>query len=207
VVDFMDNELNDFKSFVKTKVEPVKARILKIQKEITAFQNPILQELIQIRTQNESLLKELTRQKKVYREMLAEFYKMVAINESHAETLSLKELGWESRYDSPMMKKRSTANRHWRLVPDALENSALESPEASLEKNADELSIDKTDLIDIRFEAGRLSKSIPKSMRTRTKQMSRDKMNKLNSNLDLSGQFKNTTHPISMFLRRNLTRE
>jgi hypothetical protein len=93
VVDFMDNELNDFKSFVKTKVEPVKARILKIQQEITAFQNPILQELIQIRTQNESLLKELTRQKKVYREMLAEFYKMVAINDSHAETLSLKELG------------------------------------------------------------------------------------------------------------------
>lgn len=160
----MDNELNDFKGFVKNKVEPVKAQILKIQQEINSFKNPILQELIQIRNQNESLLKELTRQKKVYREMLAEFYKMVAINETHAETLSLRDLGVENRFDSPIMKKRTNANRHWRLGSGPLSATEDESIDHSPEKEADEMSIDKNDVIDIRYEASKKSRSIPKNL-------------------------------------------
>lgn len=45
-VEYITNELMDFKEFVKNKVQPVKTQVLKIQGEISQFKDPILQELI-----------------------------------------------------------------------------------------------------------------------------------------------------------------
>lgn len=48
---------------------------------ILVEKDPIKQENENIRYENEALLRELSRQQAIYREMLAEFYKMVALNE------------------------------------------------------------------------------------------------------------------------------
>ena len=82
VVQYITQELDDFKDFLKHKVEPLKIQVMKLHSELDQFKSPILTELINIRKENEALLRELSRQKGLYREMLGEFYKMVAINES-----------------------------------------------------------------------------------------------------------------------------
>lgn len=125
-MDYMTHELDDFKEFVKKKVEPLKQKVLKVQNEISTFKDPILNELINIRQQNEALLRELGRQKNVYREMLGEFYKMVAITDSRdnptstIESMSQKKITTES----PILNSKNSGGiRHWNKINDSEKDS------------------------------------------------------------------------------------
>jgi len=200
---YMDNELSDFKEFVKNKVGPVKSKVMKIQNEVESFKNPILQELISIRNQNEALLRELTRQKTIYREMLGEFYKMIAINESHAQNIQTQDLmnTSYSPLDSPSSnKRRNNVKRQWRFsTEDNILN--LKSPSISQNKEPDD-SLEKLKGEDI--EVSR-TKSTPKHMSPNIKNILKNKRRESGKNFSLTDNLKKVSPPLSSNLRRNLT--
>ena len=82
VANFEDNyNIEEVKRVIKGKIDPIKNQVKKLHEEMSEFKDPIVTELLNIRQENEGLLRELTRQQSVYREMLGEFYKMVSENE------------------------------------------------------------------------------------------------------------------------------
>jgi hypothetical protein len=169
----MTQELNDFKEFVKLKVQPLKQKVSNIEHEISHFKEPILAELIKIRQQNEALLRELGRQKGVYKEMLSEFYKMVALTENkemeyYNNIYNIKDNGPDerSKIESPILKNRNSGViRHWKNTEQESEaTDRNESPEFKLElrnKLRDSLSNQELDM-DLLRKNELKSKSIPR---------------------------------------------
>ena len=206
VFKYMNNELCEFKEFVKNKVEPVKMKVVKVQKEIESFKNPILQELITIRNQNEALLRELTRQKKIYREMLGEFYKMIAANEAHAESMSLKDPLNSSfiTKDSPISAhKRSNMQRHWRIGQEDLTQNIL--PPSGSPSKINDISLANPPLEELEKEMSR-PKSTPKNLILKTKRTLNESQMKSGRDFTLTDNLKKMQTPLNINLRKNLSR-
>ncbi|CAI2362758.1 unnamed protein product [Moneuplotes crassus] len=202
--NYIDNELTNFKEFVKNKIEPLKSKVLRIQNEIESFKNPLLQEMIQIRTQNEALLKDLGRQKKIYREMLGEFYKMIAANEVHEQNLRVKELFSASHEtkDFPISPKSSATKRNLVEGNDDWDIHA-HTPKTSVSRGKGDISGVSLPFGEMQLKRPR-TKSLTKNFSPKTKRILNIKRGDSNQDFSLTDNLIKMSTPMNNTVKKNL---